>query len=53
MLAGVSLMPDADIFLISAVIVPLMIVFLFMFSGLPAWLTAKRTISDVLKGGIK
>jgi ABC-type antimicrobial peptide transport system permease subunit len=53
MLAGSSLMPDVDIFLVTTVILPLMIVFLFLFSGLPAWLTAKRRISEVLKGGLK
>jgi ABC-type antimicrobial peptide transport system permease subunit len=53
MLAGASLMPDTDIFLVVAAIIPLMIVFLLMFSGFPAWMMAKRSISDILKGGVK
>ncbi|MDR2626851.1 MAG: ABC transporter permease [Dysgonamonadaceae bacterium] len=53
MFTGSSLMPDVDMFLVVTAIIPLMILFLIMFGGLPAWLTAKRNISDTLKGGIR
>jgi ABC-type antimicrobial peptide transport system permease subunit len=53
MLNGCPLIPGVDSFIILTVIIPLMIVFLFMFGGIPAYLAAKRNIANVLKGGVK
>ncbi|MDR1981815.1 MAG: ABC transporter permease [Tannerellaceae bacterium] len=53
MLGSASLISGVDFFIIAGVIVPLMLLFLFMFGGIPAYLTAKRNIADVLKGGMR
>jgi ABC-type antimicrobial peptide transport system permease subunit len=53
MLGGASLMPGIDWTLTLTVIMPLMIVFILMFGGIPAWTTSRQNIADTLKGGIK
>ncbi|MDR1898239.1 MAG: ABC transporter permease [Prevotellaceae bacterium] len=53
MLGSTSLISGVDFFVIAGVIVPLMMLFLFMFGGIPAYVTAKRNIADVLKGGMQ
>jgi ABC-type antimicrobial peptide transport system permease subunit len=50
---GVSLMPRLNVFVILGVIVPLLLLFVLIFSGIPAWLMAKRSIVNTLKGGVK
>jgi ABC-type antimicrobial peptide transport system permease subunit len=53
MLGSTTLMPEADVFVVLTVIVPLMILFLFIFSGFSTYSIIKRSITDILKGGIK
>jgi ABC-type antimicrobial peptide transport system permease subunit len=53
MLDGILLIPGVDLLAVLMFIIPLMLVFLLMFSGIPAYLIAKRNIAEVLKGGIK
>jgi ABC-type antimicrobial peptide transport system permease subunit len=53
MLNSSTIMPGVDIVIVIKIIIPLIILFVFLFGGLPAWLTAKRDIADVLKGGMK
>jgi ABC-type antimicrobial peptide transport system permease subunit len=45
------LMPEVNILVVAGSILPLMLLFVIMFSGLPAWLAAKCNITDTLKGG--
>jgi ABC-type lipoprotein release transport system permease subunit len=53
MLGGTSLLPVIDWTLTLTVIMPLMLVFILMFGGFPAWTTARQNIAQTLKGGIK
>jgi len=53
MFGSIPLIAGVDLVVIAGVIVPLMILFLFMFGGIPAYMIAKRNIADILKGGMQ
>jgi ABC-type antimicrobial peptide transport system permease subunit len=50
---GVSLITGIDFRVIAIAILPMMLLFLFMSGGIPAYRTAKRNIADVLKGDVR
>ena len=53
MLGNIVLISGVDMVVVATLIVPLMILFIFMFGALPAYSIAKRNIADVLKGGMR
>jgi ABC-type antimicrobial peptide transport system permease subunit len=51
-LEGVSLIPNIDAIVIVLFILPLMLLFLLMFGGIPAYRAARQNIATILKGGM-